>query len=133
MSKMIPVSHWDFYKCDGRPFNRWLRAFSRDGLEEILWEGIAVRRRTTPKFWVYMIVVTMIVFSVSFVVMQHRYEQGAIQLAQVKAYRDQLTLDVQDLNDQLAYAQTDDFIMRAARDQLGMIMPGEVRYVNNSN
>ena len=98
-----------------------------------LWEGIVVRRRATPKFWVFMIAVTVLVFGVSFLVMQHRYEQGVRQLQQVRAYRDQLTLQVQDLNDQLAYAQTDDFIIRAARDQLGMIMPGEVRYVNSAN
>ena len=42
-------------------------------------------------------------------------------------------LEVQDLNDQLDYAQTDDYIIRAARDQLGLIMPREVRYVSSSN
>ena len=101
--------------------------------ERMLWEGMPVRRRTTPKFWAFLIAMTVVVFGLSFLVMQHRYAQGVAQLRQVKAYRDQLTLEVQDLNDQLAYAQTDDFIMRAARDQLGMILPGEVRYVNSAN
>ena len=102
-------------------------------LETLTLGGIAVRRRMTPKFWMFMIVVTALVFSLSYAVMQHRYAQGELQLRQIRAYRDQLTLDVQDLNDQLAYVQTDDFIMRAARDELSMILPGEVRYVNGAN
>ena len=86
----------------------------------------------TPRFWTFMIVVTALVFSVSFIVMQHRYERGAIQLAQARDYRDEMTLQMQDLNAQLTYAQTDDYIIREARDRLDMIMPGEVRYVNSA-
>ena len=36
------------------------------------------------------------------------------------------------LSDQLDFAQTDDYVIRTARDELGMIMPGEVRYVNGA-
>ena len=95
--------------------------------------GMAVRRRVTPKFWAFMIVTMLAVFCVSFGVLQHRYAQGERQLKQMRAYKDELTLEVQDLNDQLEYAQTDDYIIRAARDQLGLIMPSEVRYVNSAN
>ena len=102
-------------------------------IEAILLGGFRMRRRTTPKFWAFMIVVTVVVFGISFGVMQLRYAQGARQLDQVRAYRDELTLQVQDLNAELAYAQTDDYVMRAARDQLGLIMPSEVRYVNRAN
>ena len=35
-----------------------------------------------------------------------------------------------ELSEQLAYARTDEYVMRIARDELGMILPGEVRYVN---
>ena len=41
-------------------------------------------------------------------------------------------LQVDELSDRLAYAQTDDYVIRAARDELGMIMPDEVRYVNGA-
>ena len=95
--------------------------------------GIAVRRRTTPKFWAFMIVVTLLVFGLSFAVMQQRFRQREAQLRQVRTHRDELILRVQDLNDQLAYARTDDFIIRAARDELDMIMPNEVRYVNSAS
>ena len=96
-------------------------------------EGFRVRRRTTPKFWLFMIVTMLIVFSVSFGVLQHRYSQGERQLAQIRDYRDDLDLQVRDLKDELEYVQTDAYIIRAARDQLGLIMPSEVRYVNTTN
>ena len=95
--------------------------------------GIAVKRRTTPRFWLLMIFTTIVVFSVSLGVLQYRYSQGRRQLYTIREYRDDLILQVRDLTDALAYAQTDDYIIQAARDHLGMIMPGEVRYVNGSN
>ena len=114
-SKNMPV--WDLY----------------DRIEAILMGGFAVRRKVTPKFWVFMIIMTVVVFSISAGVMQLRYAQGERQLQKERAYRDELTLQVQDLNAELAYAQTDEYIMRAARDQLGLILPTEVRYVNSAN
>ena len=92
-----------------------------------------MRPRMTPAFWLIMIVSTVIVFSVSFGVLQHRYSEGERQLARINEYRDELDLQVRDLNDELEYVQTDDYIIRAARDQLGLIMPSEVRYVNSAN
>ena len=91
-----------------------------------------MRRRVTPKFWLFMIAVTAVIFGVSFGVMQYRYSVGARQLRQVRAYRDELSLEVDALSDQLAFAQTDDYVVRTARDELGMIMPDEVRYVNGA-
>lgn len=101
--------------------DRWIR------------EGFRLRRRTTPKFWVFMIATMLIVFSVSFGVLQYRYSEGERQLARINEYRDELDLQVRDLNDELEYVQTDAYIIRAARDQLGLIMPREVRYVSSSN
>lgn len=95
--------------------------------------GLRMRRRTTPKFWMFMIVTMLVVFSVSFGVLQHRYGEGERQLARISDYRDELDLQVRDLKDELEYVQTDAYIIRAARDQLGLIMPSEVRYVNGSN
>lgn len=79
-----------------------------------------------------MIVITLIVFLTSFMVMRGRYAQGAEQLRQAQRERDELILQVDALSDQLDFAQTDDYVIRVARDELGMIMPGEVRYVNGA-
>ena len=91
-----------------------------------------MRRRVKPRFWVLMIVVTLLVFGVSFTVMRARYAQGEARLRQARSDRDALILQVNALTDQLNFARTDDYVIRTARDELGMIMPGEVRYVNGA-
>lgn len=97
------------------------------------WEDLPMRRRVTPKFWLIMIALTLVVFGASFAIMQNRYVQETQKLAQVTDYRNALTSEVAALSEELEYVQTDEYIVRAARDELGMIMPGEVRYVNGAN
>ena len=91
-----------------------------------------MRRRVKPRFWVFMIAVTMIVFLASFAVMRIRYAQGAQRLERAQSERNALAVEAKELSDQLAFAQTDDYVIRIARDELGMIMPDEVRYVNGA-
>ena len=91
-----------------------------------------MRVRVQPRFWVFVICVTLLVFGVSLGVLQHRCAQGARQLGEIRAYRDSLRLQADALTERLEYAQTDAYVERVARDELGMIMPGEVRYVNGA-
>ena len=91
-----------------------------------------MRRRAKPRFWMFMIAVTLLVFLASFAVMRHRYAQGQQRLQRVREDRDALIREVNALSDRLAFAQTDDYVIRTARDELGMIMPGEIRYVNGA-
>ena len=101
----------------------------------ILIEGgvrAVMRRRIKPRFWLLMIAATLIVFGASFAVMQSRFAQGEARLKQVRESRDALLLQVDALSEKLSFARTDDYVIRVARDELGMIMPGEVRYVNGA-
>ena len=91
-----------------------------------------MRRKVKPRFWLFMIAVTLLVFGASFTVMRARYAQGEARLRQAQAERDALKLEVSALTDRLNFARTDDYVIRTARDELGMIMPGEVRYVNGA-
>ena len=94
--------------------------------------GVLMRRRVKPRFWVFMIGVTLVVFLASFAVMRIRYAQGAQRLAKARDDRNAMAVQVNLLSDQLSFARTDDYVIRTARDELGMIMPGEVRYVNGA-
>ena len=38
--------------------------------------------------------------------------------------------EIGELQEEIDFVQTDAYVERAARDELGLIMPGEVRYVN---
>ena len=91
-----------------------------------------MRRRVKPRFWGFMIAVTLIVFLASFAVMRIRYGYGAQRLAQAQSARDALAVEAKSLGEELEFAQTDEYVMRVARDELNMIMPGEIRYVNGA-
>jgi len=91
-----------------------------------------MRRRVEPRFLVLLIVITVVVFLTSFAVAQHRYNQASERLRQVQEERDEIILQANALSEQLEFAKTDDFVIRVARDELNMIMPGEVRYVNGA-
>ena len=92
-----------------------------------------MRVRIQPRFWCFVIVVTLLVFSASVGVLQHRYAQVTRELKDMRAYRDQLRVQADALSDALEYAQTDAYVERVARDELGMILPGEVRYANGGS
>ena len=51
------------------------------------------------------------------------------ELAEVNARRQTLLDEVEALSAELEFARTDEYVIRVARDELGMLMPGEVRYV----
>ena len=60
-----------------------------------------MRRKVKPRFWLFMIAVTLLVFGASFLVMRARYAQGAARLNQARTERDELILQVNALTDQL--------------------------------
>ena len=40
-------------------------------------------------------------------------------------------MQVRELGERLTYVQSDDYVERVARDELNMLMPGEVRYITS--
>lgn len=91
-----------------------------------------MHRRTTPRFWMFMIVSMLIVFGACFGVLFNQYMDGNRRLAEAEAYRDQRISQVEALSEEMEYVQTDEYVIRAARDALGLVMPGEVRYVSSA-
>ena len=90
-----------------------------------------MRLRIRPKFWLIVIALMLISFGVSFAFSQRSLMEGRYALAEATAQRDALREEVETLKSTLAFSQTDDYVIRVARDELGMIMPGEIRYVSN--
>ena len=85
-----------------------------------------------PRFYVFMIVALLIVFGVSFAVGAGRLREGDAVLESKTDERNALSAEIGDLQDEINFAQTDEFVERTARDELGLIMPGEVRYVGGN-
>lgn len=87
------------------------------------------RFRARPKFYGIIIALLILFFGVSCGVSQYRLNkasQHADALAQEKlAMENELRL----LNEELAYVQSDEYVLRAARNELKLIFPNEIRYV----
>ena len=73
----------------------------------------------------------LVVFGTSFGVSYSRLMDEAASLNTAKAEKASLTAEIQALNQEFANLKTDEYIERLARDELGMLYPGEIRYVGN--
>jgi len=91
-----------------------------------------MRLRIQPRFCVLLIAVMLFVFSLSIGLSFRELRMGEERLAGVKAEYAALQRELDALRDELAYTQTDDYVERVARDELGLMMPGEIRYVSSS-
>lgn len=84
-----------------------------------------------PRFWIFVIAAMLLCFSASCAVAQIRYSQNADRLVALATEKLALTQQVKDLAGRLNYVRTDAYVERVARDELNLIMPGEIRYVSN--
>ena len=91
-----------------------------------------MRRRVRPKFWCFVIALMLVVFGASFAFARQNLRAGDAKLAEVTAERNALIEKVQSLQTTLDFTETDENVIRTARNELGMIMPGEVRYVSGN-
>jgi cell division protein FtsB len=87
------------------------------------------RYRVTYRFYGMLALLMCAVFAVSFLVARGRLTDAMGALAERKAARTEVADEVASLQDEFAYAQTNEYVERTARDELGLIYPGEYRYV----
>ena len=78
-----------------------------------------------------MIATMLLCFGTSYAVAQIQYNQAAARVESLSAEKAALNAKIESLSSRLSYVRTDDYIERIARDELNMIMPGEIRYVSN--
>ena len=88
--------------------------------------------RITPRFFLILICLMLIVFSVSICASRADLIRGAEKLEAVHAEHAQLEEQLLQLREELEYVQTDAYVERVARDELGMMRPGEIRSVSNN-
>ena len=92
-----------------------------------------VQRRISiqPRFWIFVIVLMLICFSVSYAVTQMHYGQITDHVSALYLEKAGLIDRIGELTNRLSYVSTDEYVERIARDELNMIRPGEIRYVSN--
>jgi len=78
-------------------------------------------------------VLLMIVAVLGIALFKLNYDLGksARALREARIEREEMLQHTQALRERLSYMQTDDYIMRTARSDLGLILPGEIRYITN--
>ncbi len=84
-----------------------------------------------PRFYVFVILLMLVCFGTSCAVAQLRYHQVSEHLNQLNQEKAVLMEQVKDLTEHLSYVRTDEYIEQVARDELNMLLPGEIRYVSN--
>ncbi len=91
------------------------------------------KKTVKPRFWLLMIAVLAIVFSGVYI-SQGQYL--ATQAQSVQALEQQKTQALNEnaaLERKIAFAKTNEYVERVARDQLGLLKKNEVRFVANGN
>ena len=90
-----------------------------------------MRLRVQPRFLVLLITAMVLIFGISFAVGQHTLKKGSETLTELQAERIELQAEILELQEELEYVKTDEYVIRVARDELGMIMPDEIRYITD--
>lgn len=89
------------------------------------------RYKIAPRFYCFLIVCMLVVFGVSFAISYGRLTGEVNSLNAAKAEQQELAAEVAELRQEISDIQTDEYIERMAREELGMLYPGEIRYVDN--
>jgi len=89
-----------------------------------------MRLRIRPRFWLLIISLMLVAFGASYAAAQRSLQEGQHKLETAAAEYHAMEQTVAGLHDKLDFVQTDEYIIRVARAELSMIMPGEIRYVS---
>lgn len=73
----------------------------------------------------------LVVFGISFCVSYSRLMAETASLNEAKSRKSVVVAEIQMLQQEFSDLHTDEYIERLAREELGMLYPGEIRYVDN--
>ena len=90
---------------------------------------MAGKRRIQPRFWIGMALVAAIVFALVHMVEQRHIVAQQREIDRLIAERDVIVAENAALERKIAFSKTDEYIERTARTDLGLLKPGEVRFV----
>ena len=87
-------------------------------------------RTAKPRFFILLSAIAALVFFAGTMAVRVRMNQDAQLLQQIRMEQQTLVDEIGQLEQEIEYVQTDEYIENAARDELGLIRPGEIRYMN---
>lgn len=85
-----------------------------------------------PRFWMIIITILVVVFAGVYVNQNDFMYRQDQTIDELKGERNELVSANSELGRKIEFADTDEFIIREARDKLGLVRPGEVLYESRS-
>ena len=92
-------------------------------------EKMLQKRRVEPRFWLTLMLLTGILFGAAYGLESHYLAQQDRDIARLYEQREQIANQNAALERKIAFTKTDEYIERTARAELGLLKPGEVRFV----
>ncbi len=97
------------------------------------WCALVTRKRNIkPRFWLMLMVVMLVVFVSIWVSGDGILNRQAAQVAQLESDQEKAAAANAELERKISFAKTDEYVERVAREELGLLKPGEIRYVAGS-
>lgn len=87
--------------------------------------------RMRPKFYLLLIAAMLVFFSFSCAVSQFKINELSRRADVLRREKEEKEVQVGRLNEKLMYVRSDEYIIRVAREEAKLIMPGEIRYMAN--
>ena len=90
-------------------------------------------RKVKPRFYILLSVIAALVFFCGVMAIRGRMAQDARLLQQLRREQQTLVDELSTLEEDIEYAQTDEYIENTAREEYNMIKPGEIRYMGTGD
>lgn len=87
------------------------------------------KRNVKPRFYLLLMMVLLAVFLGVYLSQSGFMSRRAEQIAQLEAQRNLAEQQNAELERKIAFSKTDEYVERVAREELGLLKPGEIRYV----
>ena len=88
------------------------------------------RVQAKPKFYAFVIFIMILCFGISCAVSANRLNAARSHTEELIQEKEAMQVRIRELNEELEYVKSDEFIIRYARDVLKLVKPGEIRYTN---
>lgn len=87
------------------------------------------RRRAKPKFWLFIMAIFLITFSFAYLLEGDYIDRQAEHVKSLQAEKEAALTANADLERKIAFADTPEYVERVAREDLGLLKPGQIRFV----
>lgn len=99
------------------------------GVQQVKTGQSRKRWRVTPRFWTLLVAVFVLYMTVSYATGFIQIWRVKNEIARVRAQIEAIEAHNQALREELAYLQSDEYIEKVAREELGLVMPGETAVI----